>query len=146
MTWIFWALLGAFSFGAYNFLTKIASGGIHQILGAVGLQASALAVGVALLAVLHFRGVSLPVSKSGLGFAALAGVSVGLAEILSFIVFSQGVTVTRATPILVGGGVVAAGLLALVFGRETLGVREAAGIALVVTGIWLLVGGDSTQG
>ncbi len=45
MSWIALAVLTAFFYGVYNFFIKIASGSIHQIVGAVILQVVAALVG-----------------------------------------------------------------------------------------------------
>ncbi len=45
MSWIVLAILTAFFYGVYNFFIKVASGSIHQIVGAVILQVVAALVG-----------------------------------------------------------------------------------------------------
>jgi len=138
MNWIFLAIISALVYGGYNFFIKLASAQIHQVLAAVILQASALAVGILILAFLRFRGVAIEYSSSGVRFAVLGGVSVAIGEILAFYVFSHGVATSQGTPIIVGGAVAAAALYGMLFLRETLVPLQWLGLVFVVLGIVLL--------
>jgi transporter family protein len=81
------------------------------------------------------------VSGRGLGLAVLAGVGVGLAEILTFVVFQRGVSSSVGTPVIVGGSVLLTALLGVGLLRESLTLPQAAGLLLVVVGIGLLARG-----
>ncbi len=144
MNWVILALISAFFYGAYNFFIKLTSDSTHQILGAVILQASALSVGLVILFYLWRQNETFPVTSKGVSFAILAGITAGLAEIVSFYVFSQGISASRGIPVIIGGSVVAGSLLGLLFLRESIGFRELLGVALVVGGIWMLTGAEKT--
>jgi bacterial/archaeal transporter family protein len=138
MSWLPLALATAVAFGAYNVFIKIGSGKIDQVLGAVVLQVVAALLGGGYLAYLKLSGRELAVSGGGLGFASLAGVAVGLAEILTFVVFARGAPVALATPVIMGGSVLVAALVGVALLGERVGLSQVAGILLVAGGIALL--------
>jgi transporter family protein len=138
MSWFPLALATAVTFGLYNFFIKLGAGRIDEVLGALVLQAVALLAGGGFAVALRLQGRGFAVTRAGLGYAALAGVAVGLAEILSFSVFSRGAPASLGTPVIMGGSVVCTALLGLVLLRETPSVVQLAGIALVAAGIALV--------
>jgi len=140
-TWLPLALLTALCLAGYNFFIKLAAGHLAPAVGAVVLQLVAAALGAAWLLRLKLLGQPLPVSGRGLALAALAGLSVGLAELLTFVVFRRGVPAAVGTPVLVGGSVLLTALLGLGALRESLSLAQLAGLGLVVAGIVLLARG-----
>jgi transporter family protein len=130
LNWLPLALLTALCLAGYNFFIKLAANHLPPAVGAVVLQL-----------VLKLQGQPLMVSGQGLALAALAGVSVGIAEILTFVVFSRGVPASVGTPVIVGGSVLLAALLGLVVLREALSFGQAGGLVLIVAGIALLARG-----
>jgi transporter family protein len=99
VVWIGPALVCALCYALYNIFIKKGSASIHPVLGGVILQFVAACVGSLLLAVLVLNyegGVSaLPCDGTGIFWSVLAGVAVGSAEILSFIVSGMGVQATQ---------------------------------------------------
>ena len=140
-SWLPLALLTALCLALYNFFIKLAANHVPPAVGAVVLQLVAAAMGAAWLLKLKLQGQPLVVSGKGLALAALAGVGVGLAEILTFVVFQRGVNSSVGTPVIVGGSVLLTALLGLVLLREGLTLTQAAGLLLVVVGIALLARG-----
>ena len=69
----------------------------------------------------------------------MAGVFIGLAEITSFFVFSKGISVSTGVPIIIGGSVVFASLLGILFLKETLTPIHLLAMLLIIVGIVLLV-------
>jgi transporter family protein len=143
MSWLPLALLTAAAFGLYNVFIKLASDRISLVLGAVVLQAVATALGAGFLLVEKLRGAELVVTSRGLGHAALAGLCVGVAEILTFLVFARGAPASLATPVIMGGSIVCGAALGLAFLGEKLSVAQYAGGALIVAGVALLSSGSS---
>ena len=139
--WLPLALLTALCLAGYNFFIKLAAEHLPPAVGAVVLQLVAAALGGAWLLRLKLQGQPLPVSGKGLGLAALAGLGVGLAEILTFVVFRRGVPASVGTPVIVGGSVLFTAVLGLVVLREGLSWPQAGGLVLVVAGIALLARG-----
>src|SRR5688572_21009806 len=121
MSWLPLALTTAATLALYNFFIKLGSSRIDEVLGALVLQTMATLLGGGFALSLWLTGRPLPWSGRGLVYASLAGLAVGLAEILTFVVFSRGAPVSLGTPILMGGSVVLTALLGLVFLREPLG-------------------------
>lgn len=141
MPWLVLALLTALALAFYNFFIKLASAHVPAAVGAVVLQLVAAALGAGWLLKLRLQGQPLPVSSKGLWLAALAGLGVGLAEILTFVVFSRGVPSSVGTPVIVGGSVLLTAVLGLLLLRETLSLPQALGLVLIVGGIGLLARG-----
>lgn len=141
MNWLPLALLTALCLALYNFFIKLAAAHVPAAVGAVVLQLVAAALGSVWLLQLKWQGQPLPITLKGLGLAALAGLGVGLAEILAFVVFSRGVPSSVGTPVIVGGSVLLTAVLGLVLLREALTVPQALGLLLIVGGIALLARG-----
>ena len=133
--WLPLALLIAVALGGYHVLLKLSAESIDQALGAVVLQLVAATLGGLVLVVLLGRGVSPRVSPRGLWLAAGAGACVGVAEILSFWLFSTGVPASRGVPVVVGGSILVAAVAGAVLLRERLCPTQWLGIALIVAGV-----------
>jgi transporter family protein len=141
MNWLPLALLTALCLALYNFFIKLAADHVPPAVGAVVLQLVAAALGGLWLLWLKAQGQPLPLTNKGLGLAALAGLGVGLAEILTFVVFRRGVPSSIGTPVIVGGSVLLTALLGLLLLREALTGSQALGLGLIVVGIALLARG-----
>ncbi|MCB2410781.1 EamA family transporter [Hymenobacter lucidus] len=141
MPWLLLALLTALCLALYNFFIKLAADHIPAAVGAVVLQLVAAALGAVWLVRLKLQGQPLPITNKGLVLAALAGLGVGLAEILTFVVFSRGVSSSVGTPVIVGGSVLLTAVLGLVVLREALSWPQALGLVSIVAGIVLLARG-----
>ena len=139
--WLPLALLTALCLALYNFFIKLASNHVSPAVGAVVLQLVAAALGGVWLLKLMLQGHPLALSGKGLGLAALAGLGVGLAEILTFVVFQRGLNSSVGTPVIVGGSVLFTAVLGLVVLRETLTFSQAGGLLFIVVGIALLARG-----
>lgn len=140
-SWLPLALLTALCLALYNFFIKLASGHLAPAVGAVVLQLVAAALGAAWLLKLKLQGQPVALNGTGLGLAVMAGLGVGLAEILTFVVFQRGVPSSVGTPIIVGGSVLLTALLGLVVLRESLSLAQAGGLLCIVLGIALLARG-----
>ena len=141
MNWLPLALLTALCLALYNFFIKLAADHVPPAVGAVVLQLVAAVLGGAWLLKLKLEGQPLAISGKGLALAALAGLGVGLAEILTFVVFQRGVDSSVGTPVIVGGSVLLTVVLGLVVLREALSLPQAGGLLLIVAGIALLARG-----
>ena len=141
MHWLALALLTALCLAGSNFFIQLAAGHISAAAGAVILQLVAAGLGGVWLLLLRLKGQPLELSSKGVGLAMLAGAGVGLAEILTFVVFSRGVSSSVGTPVIVGGSVLLTAVLGLVILRETLAWPQALGLLCIVVGIALLARG-----
>lgn len=141
MNWLLLAIITAICFGLYNIFIKLAAGNIHQMAGAVLLQLVAASVGGILLLYIKSTKQVVSISQTGVLYSCLAGISVGLAEILTFYVFTKGAPASVGTPVIIGGSVVVAALLGWLVLREQLSVGQVLGVGLIVVGIGLLARG-----
>jgi len=101
LVWIGPALVCALCYALYNIFIKKGSASIHPVLGGVILQLVAAVLGAVLLSVLCVKegGVEdLNYDGAGIQWAIAAGLAVGSAEILSFIVSGMGVQATQSIP------------------------------------------------
>ena len=129
--WLPLALLTALCLAFYNFFIRLAANHLPAAVGAVVLQLVAAGLGAVWLLRLKLLGQPLP-----------AGLAVGLAEILTFVVFQQGVPASVGTPVIVGGSVLLTALLGLLLLGEALTASQAGGLLLIVAGIGLLARGQ----
>ncbi|MBD2716691.1 EamA family transporter [Hymenobacter sp. BT646] len=143
MNWLVLAACAALCMALYNLFIKAAAGQVHEMVGAVVLQVVAALVGAGLLLLLYLRGALPPVLATSRGFsmAALAGLFIGLAEILTFAVYGKGAPASVGTPLIVGGSVLLTAVLGVLLLREALSWPQALGMLLIVGGIALLARG-----
>mmetsp|Transcript_29940 Transcript_29940/g.45832 ORF Transcript_29940/g.45832 Transcript_29940/m.45832 type:complete len:84 (-) Transcript_29940:316-567(-) len=71
-------------------------------------------------------------------FAVLAGLSVGVAEIISFFVSGMGVPAVQSIPIIIGGTILFGAILGTVWLQEQLSSQGWLGIVLLIIGISLI--------
>jgi transporter family protein len=146
--WIGPALSCGLSYALYNLFIKRASSLMDPMLGGVLLQCVAALFGAGLWAVTSLRsngaGSAMMVSRGGVGWSVAAGIAVGLAEILSFVISSRGVPAMKSIPIVVGGSVWFGTVLAAVWLRERVSLRGWFGVLLISAGI-ALVGTDPSS-
>jgi uncharacterized membrane protein len=99
IVWIGPALLCALAYAMYNIFIKKGSASIHPVLGGVILQVVAAIFGTVLLGCILIQQYHVDNENSdglyydaaGVRWSIFAGIAVGLAEMLSFFVSSQGV-------------------------------------------------------
>lgn len=146
--WIIPALTCAVSYALYNISIKKASNDIDPVLGGVLLQVVA-----AMMGMIIFFGKSYGnteghlVNQSGIIWSIAAGISVGMAEILSFVVSGKGVPATQSIPIIIGGSVLFGTMMGQFFLKEAVSYKGWGGILLISTGIVLIgMEGDPSPG
>lgn len=136
----YWLLaLAALMFGLYNVFIKVSAAHINAVLGAVILQFVAAFLG---LAVLVYLRLSMPeplqITNRGVGLAVLAGVAIGLVEMLTFYVYGRGIPVAVGNPLIIGGSLIVTTGLGVALLREDINVAQGAAIALIVGGVGLM--------
>jgi transporter family protein len=151
-SWMVPAVACATSYALYNlFIKKASDASIDPILGGVLLQfvaawiGTCLWLGQRLMATSRGTPTTLMITKSGIIWSVAAGVAVGAAEILSFIVSGKGVPATQSIPIIVGGSILVGTLLGAVWLQERLSKTGWMGVVLIAAGI-ALVGLDGVGG
>ena len=79
--------LTAVMFGLYNVFIKLSADHIQAVLGAVILQFVAAFLGLGLLIYFKFAdNITLHITPRGVALAVLAGVAIGVVEILTFVI------------------------------------------------------------
>jgi len=154
--WIPTALACALSYSLYNISIKKASNDINPILGGVILQFVAAILGTLVYYISKQIGFSegddpifndvgevVEYLPEGIKWSMYAGIFVGLAEILSFVVNGKGVPATQSIPVIIGGSVLFGTILGNVFLAEDVSPRGWAGVALITIGIAIVSMEDS---
>lgn len=135
--------LAALMFGLYNVFIKASSDHINPILGAVVLQFVAALLGLGLLLYQRAAGqIELNASTRGVFLAFLAGVAIGLVEILSFYVYGRGVPVSMGNPLIIGGSLIVTTGVGVFLMREHMNATQFAAVGLIVVGVSLLAWGS----
>lgn len=131
--------LAALMFGLYNVFIKLSADYIQAILGAVVLQFIAAFLGLGLLLYMKYAAdLQISATPRGIGLAVLAGVAIGLVEILTFIIYGRGVPVAVGNPLIIGGSLVVTTGIGVVILRETLNPVQLGAVLMVAAGIGLL--------
>ncbi|KAI2511408.1 EamA-like transporter [Fragilaria crotonensis] len=139
--WIAPALLCALAYAFYNIFIKKGSYSINPVLGGVILQFVAALLGsVLLLSIAIQEGGTQNLSWDwrGVQWAICAGISVGLAEMISFFVSGMGVPAVQTIPIIIGGSVMFGTLLGMLLLGESLQWNGWLGVILLIGGICLV--------
>ncbi len=133
-------------YAAYNLLVKVSgshAGASAPIFATIGLQLAALSVSLVYLAVLMRQGAALALPPRALLFGIAAGCCIGAAEVMYFYLFrgiagEPGMSAGVAIPVIVGGTIVIAMLVAGVVFGESFAPVQWAGIMLTLGGMLLL--------
>lgn len=132
----------ALMFGLYNVFIKLSADHIQAVLGAVVLQFVAAFMGLAWLIYLQVaQPAPLQLSTRGVVLAALAGLAIGLVEILTFFVYGRGLPVAVGNPLIIGGSLVVTTSVGVLLLREALDPLQLAAIGLIGLGILLFAWG-----
>lgn len=128
--------LAALMFGLYNVFIKLSADHINAVLGAVVLQFVAAFLGLGLLLYMRAGDAALMHSSAkGLGLAALAGLAIGLVEILTFVIYGRGVAVAVGNPLIIGGSLLVTAAVGIAVLREAVSPLQLLAIGLIGLGI-----------
>src|SRR5690606_24885729 len=110
--------------------------------GAVVLQFVAALIGLGILSYLYVTTpTALIVSSRGVLLSVLAGVAIGMVEILSFFIYGRGMAVAIGNPLIVGGSLLVTTGVGLGLLREHLSPPQLIAVGLIILGIALLAWG-----
>lgn len=136
--WVIVALMVAVLFGVYHVFTKLASGRLPDAVGGFWLEGVALiGMGIYLLLVrqpLWGQGIS----RTGILFAVLGGLSVGLGTVLNFTVYRLHGPLSGAGPIILLGALAIMAVTGVVFMGEQLTPSRILGWVFAIVAIWFL--------
>mmetsp|Transcript_25590 Transcript_25590/g.38776 ORF Transcript_25590/g.38776 Transcript_25590/m.38776 type:complete len:392 (+) Transcript_25590:155-1330(+) len=141
VVWILPALTCAAAYAFYNIFIKKGSNSIHPILGCVILQFVAALLGSALMGIIMLtKGVQsvIQYDAKGLKWAICAGLAVGTAEMLSFVVNGMGVDATQSIPVTIGGSVMFGAVLGMALLNEVLMLHGWIGVSMLIIGIGMV--------
>jgi len=131
--------LAALMFGIYNVFIKLSADHIQAVLGAVVLQLVAALIGLAMLSYLYLGNVTtFNVTARGLWLSVLAGVAIGVVEIVSFLIYARGMAVAVGNPLIVGGSLMVTTAVGVWLLREQLSLLQLSSVGLIMAGITLL--------
>lgn len=139
MQWLFFALLAALLNALMDFFVKLSSNKISDAVGGALLCACATVVMAIPVLYSKFRGESLLITRDGVLYSALAGISVGLATFFIFKMFSTRVDLSLAVPTLRVGIILFATILGVVLLHEKMSIRLIIGMLLALSGIYVVV-------
>lgn len=141
MNWLIYAILAASGFGFYNFFTKISADKFSPTVANIFIAGTSFLVAVISTIYLKTSGQNLTFTKESLLLPIAAGIFTGVAEIFYLTMYSKNAPITIGGPLVIGGTVVVAVILGLIFLKEPMGITKIAGILFVITGFVLLAKG-----
>ena len=128
--------VAALMFGLYNVFIKLSADHIQAVLGAVVLQFVAAFMGLAwLLYLMATQSTSPNFTGRGITIAALAGIAIGLVEILTFVVYGRGLPVAVGNPLIIGGSLLVTTGVGVLLLREVLSPLQLGAIGMIALGI-----------
>lgn len=141
MNWIVLAIMAALCNALMDLFNKFSAGRIHASLGGAVLNVFAAISAIVYTIVCKVSGQKIFYSKEGMIFSILGGLSIGLMSTLMNKMFSSGVSVSIGSPVVRIMAVAMAVILGIVFLKETTNWKIWLGLALSVTGLYLMMTG-----
>jgi drug/metabolite transporter (DMT)-like permease len=131
------ALSAGVAMAVYSICLRLASSGIHPVLGATVITGAAFLINLVMLLVVRSAGSVLHVSGRSLALVAVVGVAAALADLFTLTAYARGLKVTSSFVI---GGTSAALVLAVGFLilREPFTWLKLLAVALILGGMFLL--------
>ena len=139
MGWLVFTLLSAFFNSLMDLFTKLSSGKIHEGVGATLICFFAAVPTLMYVTFCKFDGREINISKDGVFFSALAGLTVGIATIFALKMFATGVNLSVAIPILRISMILIATFLGLLVFKERMNWKSVFGLILSFLGIYLII-------
>jgi transporter family protein len=136
--WFWYAIGAAILYGAHQIFTKLASNRITDGLGGFVVEGTAALTILVYLAALYFGGKwNQNATASGVWYSVATGVCVGIGTIFFFLLFQKGGPLSSVPMILAGGAAIMA-IAGIVFMKEPASLQRILGIALALSGLFLL--------
>jgi drug/metabolite transporter (DMT)-like permease len=134
---LLFAVSAGVAMAVYSIGLRLASPGIHPVLGAAVITGSAFAVNLVMLVVVRARGIEMPVSSRSVALVVLVGAAAAFADLFTLSAYARGLKVTS---LFVIGGTSAALVLLVGFLllREPFTWLKLLATVLIVAGVLLL--------
>ncbi|MBL7159801.1 hypothetical protein ISS85_04950 [Candidatus Microgenomates bacterium] len=139
MNWLPFAFLTIIFYAFFDFFLKLGAGKINSYLSAVIINLFALIIAFIYLAVIKTKNGAVDSTRLGIVYSAVAGVLVGLASVFFTKMFSTGVNLSLAVPVVRIGMVFLASVLGIIFLKEGFNTRYFLGFVLSLAGLYLIV-------
>jgi transporter family protein len=137
--WLPFAVLAALALSLADFFIKQAANKISSSLGMLVYGACAFSVGLAWVAGARWSGSPVFAQRQGLGWAVAAGLAFSTVTIGLYLAFAAGARISIASPAIRITGLLLAATLGILVLREPITIRYAAGMALAVAGLALII-------
>jgi drug/metabolite transporter (DMT)-like permease len=131
------ALLAGVSVATYSIFSKLASPGIHPIVGATIITGVAFLANLALMLSARAAGAPIPLTRQSLYFVVVVGVAAAAADVFTLSAYASGLKVT-STLMISGSSTAVVLLVGFLFLREPFTWNRLAALALIAGGIVLL--------
>ncbi len=141
MQWLLIALSTALFSALMDFFIKLSSGKIHDGLGGVVVNIAAVIPVLLFTLFVRAQGESIHMTKEGVIYSSLAGISVGVATVFLYRMFSLGTQLTLGTAIFRIGAIALASLLGILFLKDKVSLQYLVGFVLSIIGLLLIVTG-----
>jgi transporter family protein len=136
--WFWYAVVAALLYGAHQIFTRLAAERISDGLGGFVVEGSAALSILLYLVFLWLSGRwNQKFSTQGFNYSVLTGICVGAGTIAFFLLFQKGGPLSSVPAILAGGAAIMA-IAGILFFREPASLSRLLGIALAITGLFLL--------
>jgi drug/metabolite transporter (DMT)-like permease len=131
------ALTAGVAMAVYTIFMRLAAAGVHPAFGAMVVTGVAFLVNVAILVILHARGVTFTTSTASVALLAVVGAAAASADVFTLSAYAAGLRVTSSF-VIAGTTTVLVLLVGFVILREPFSWTKLAAIALITGGIFLL--------
>jgi uncharacterized membrane protein len=137
--WVVFGCVSALLMASGDFFLKIASGKVSSSVGVLLYGTCTFLTGLIWTLAQKAQGQPLFAQPAGIAAGLGTGVSFGLATVALYGAFSRGAPVSVGSPYIRLGSVLAACLLGFLVLHEPLTWRWAAGLALAISGVYLII-------
>lgn len=139
MHWWYYVGGAALALAAADILVKLAAGKLPDSLGMLLYGTVPFLTGVVWFSLERVRGIQLPISPVAAGCAVGVGIAFTSVTFCMYAAFREGAAISLASPLIRVGGLLLAGAAGLLFWKEPLTARYAAGMLLVCSGLYLMI-------
>ena len=139
MTWMMYALAAALALAAADVLVKAAAGKLPNSLGMLLYGSVPFLAGLIWWLIDRKNVADSAITTKGVVFATGVGVMFATVTFCMYAAFRAGAPISLASPVIRLGGLVVASIAGLMLWKEPLTGRYAIGLALVFSGIFLML-------